>query len=50
MRETRELAEGGAERRPREARLALDVIENHDALCLGLARRGRGMGRGRGTR
>jgi hypothetical protein len=50
MRETRELAERGAERQPREARLALDVIENHDALCLGLARRGRGMGRGRGTR
>jgi hypothetical protein len=48
--EARELAERRAERQPREARIALDVIDNHDALCLGLAGRGRGMGRGRGTR
>jgi hypothetical protein len=48
--ETRELAERGAGRHPTEARIAMDVIENHDALCLGLAQRGRGMGRGRGTR
>jgi hypothetical protein len=48
--ETRELAERGAGRQPHDAQVALDVVENHDALCLGLARRGRGMGRGRGTR
>lgn len=48
--ETRELAKRGAERQPKEARIALDVVENHDALCLGLAQRGRGPGRGRGSR
>lgn len=42
LRETRKLAEGAAERQPEEARIALDVIDNHDALALGLERRGRG--------
>ena len=40
--ETRRLAEGAAESHPAEARLALDVIDNHDALALGLERRERG--------
>jgi hypothetical protein len=48
--ETRELAERRAERQPHEARVALDVIDNHDALCLGLARRRGGTGRGREDR
>jgi hypothetical protein len=48
--ETRALADRAADRQPHEARIALDVIDNHDALCLGLAPRGRGLGRGRGSR
>jgi hypothetical protein len=48
--ETRTLADRAANRQPREARIAMDVIDNHDALCLGLAPRGRGPGRGRGSR
>jgi hypothetical protein len=50
LRETRDLARHAAERQPHEARIVLDVIENHDALSLGLARRGRRAGRGRKRR
>jgi hypothetical protein len=39
LRETRQLAERGRDKHPAAARLALDVIENHDALALGLERR-----------
>jgi len=42
LRETRELAERGISSQPREARIALDVIDNHDALARGLERRERG--------
>jgi hypothetical protein len=42
LRETRRLAERSADAHPAEARLALDVIDNHDALALGLQRRRRG--------
>jgi hypothetical protein len=42
LRETRELAVRQSEARPADARLALDVIDNHDALVLGLERRQRG--------
>jgi hypothetical protein len=42
LRETRQLAERGRDAQPDEARLALDVIDNHDALALGLQRRERG--------
>ncbi|HEX2467530.1 MAG TPA: hypothetical protein VHJ54_04930 [Solirubrobacterales bacterium] len=45
--ETRALAEAAEDRQPGEARIALDVISNHDALWLGIARRGRGPVRGR---
>jgi hypothetical protein len=48
--ETRDLADRAADRQPHEARIALDVIDNHDALCLGLAPRGRGLGIGKGSR
>jgi hypothetical protein len=43
--ETRQLAEQGREAQPDEARLALDVIDNHDALELGLERRETGAKR-----
>lgn len=43
LRETRKLAAEAAERQPAEARIALDVIENHDALALGIERRPGGM-------
>jgi hypothetical protein len=42
LHETRQLAERAGDAQPAEARLALDVIENHDALALGLERRERG--------
>jgi hypothetical protein len=42
LRETRELAERAAVAQPAESRLALEVIDNHDALALGLERRRRG--------
>jgi hypothetical protein len=45
LRETRGLAERGLEAQPAAARLALDVIENHDALTLGLERRRKGTNR-----
>jgi hypothetical protein len=48
--ETRTLADRAADGQPHESRIARDVIDNHDALCLGLAPRGRGAGGGRGRR
>jgi hypothetical protein len=45
LEETRGLAERGLESQPAAARLALDVIDNHDALALGLERRRKGADR-----
>jgi hypothetical protein len=46
--EVRRLAERGEAARPADARLARDVIENHDALGLGIADRSRGLTTQRG--